>query len=304
MAVESSILVLGAGELGNAVLRALTSHLQRNNTSVTVLLRSSSIDSSDPTKKTQISKLRNLGVAFLHGDIVNVSEASLAALFKPFGTIIGCTGMTHPAGTQHKIVRAVLAAGTRRYIPWQFGFDYNLIGHGSSQDLFSEQLSVRHLLRQQSSTDWIIVSTGVFMSFLAEASFGVVDVEQKIVRALGSWENRITATSVEDIGRVVAEIIYAAPEVKGVVYTAGDTLSYANLAEVVDSISSQAVARELWSVEKLKSDLIQDSDNSMKKYRVVIAEGKGVAWDPTKTFNFDKDLILQDFKTWMTRHAR
>ena len=303
MTSESSILVLGAGELGNSVLHALATHPQRNNASITVLLRSSTMNSFDPTKQTQISKLRSLGVAFLQGDIVNATEDSLAALFKPFGIIIGCTGMTCPTGTQAKIARAILTAGTRRYLPWQFGFDYDLIGRGSSQDLFSEQLGVRDLLRQQSSTNWVIVSTGVFMSFLADASFGVVDVEQHLVRALGSWENKITATSVEDIGQVVAEIVYSAPEVQGVVHVAGDTLTYADLARVTGSVSGQVVDRELWSVEKLKSDLLQDPNNGMKKYRVVIAEGKGVAWNPAQTFNVERDLILQNFETWMMRHA-
>lgn len=303
MALENCVLVLGAGELGNTVLSALARHPHRNNSTVTVLLRSSTINSSDFTKQSQISKLRSLGVALLQGDIVSASEDSLAALFEPYGTIIGCSGMTHPAGTQAKIARAVLAAGTRRYIPWQFGFDYDLIGHGSSQDLFSEQLRVRDLLRQQSSTNWVVVSTGVFMSFLAQVSFGVVDVEQHLIRALGSWENKITATSVEDIGKVVAEIIYSAPEVQGVVHIAGDTLTYADLARIMDSISDQVVARELWSIDKLKLDLIQDPNNGTKKYRVVVAEGKGVAWDSAQTFNVEKGLILQNFETWMMRHT-
>lgn len=303
MTFKGSILVLGAGDLGNSVLHALASHPQRKNASITVLVRSSTMNSFDPTKQAQISKMRSLGVAFLQGDIVNATEGSLAALFEPFGIIIGCTGMTYPTGTQTKIARAVLHAGTRRYLPWQFGFDYDLIGRGSSQDLFSEQLGVRDLLRQQSSTNWVIVSTGVFMSFLAEASFGVVDVEQNLVRALGRWENNITATSVEDIGQVVAEVVYSVPEVQGVVHIAGDTLSYADLARVTSSVSGQVVDRELWSVEKLKSDLIHDPNNGMKKYRVVIAEGKGVAWNPAQTFNVERGLLLQTFETWMMRHA-
>ena len=302
MVFENSILVLGAGELGNAVLHALAAHPRRNHTTITVLLRSSTIESTDSIKQTQVSKLRSLDIAFLQGDIVNASEVNLAALFEPFGTIIGCTGMTYPAGTQAKIARAVLAAGTRRYLPWQFGFDYDAIGHGSSQALFSEQLGVRDLLRQQSSANWVIVSTGVFMSFLVEASFGVVDVEQHRVRALGSWENKITTTSVEDIGKVVAEIVYATPEVQGVVHIAGDTLTYASLACVIDRVSGQVVARELWSIEKLKSDLIQDPNDSMKKYRVVIAEGKGVAWESAQAFNVKKGLVLQDFEAWMMSH--
>jgi len=64
----------------------------------------------------------------------------------------------------------------KRYFPWQFGVDYDVIGRGSAQDLFDEQLDVRDLLRGQSGTEWVVVSTGMFMSFLFEPWFGVVEV--------------------------------------------------------------------------------------------------------------------------------
>lgn len=149
----------------------------------------------------------------------------------------------------------------------------------------------------------MVVSTGVFISFLAEASFGVVDVEKHLVRALGGWENKITATSVEDIGKVISEIVYSAPEVKGVVHIAGDTLKYADIARIIDSVLGHTVGRELWSIEKLKLDLIQDPKSGMKKYWVVIAEGKGVAWNPEQTFNIERGLNLQSFKTWLMRQS-
>jgi len=68
------------------------------------------------------------------------------------------------------LARAVLDAGVRRYVPWQFGVDYDVIGRGSAQDLFDEQLDVRDALRSQSGTEWVIISTGMFTSFLFEPS--------------------------------------------------------------------------------------------------------------------------------------
>jgi hypothetical protein len=48
-----------------------------------------------------------------------------------------------------------LDAGVKRYFPWQFGVDYDVIGGGSAQDLFDEQLDVRDLLRSQDRTEWL-----------------------------------------------------------------------------------------------------------------------------------------------------
>lgn len=304
MTDKKSILVLGAGELGTAVLDALATHPQRGSNSITVLLRPTSISSSDSTKQAQISTFRSLGIDNLAGDITNTTEADLASLFSPFDTVIGCAGMTYPPGTQLKLTRAILAAQTRRYFPWQFGVDYDVIGRGSSQDLFSEQLDVRDLLRQQTRTDWVIVSTGLFMSFLFNPVFGVVSADRKRVTALGGWQNRVTVTVAKDIGRVVAELVLAAPEVKGVVFTAGETLSFGQVADVVGRVSGGEVEREERSVEELKEELAEDPKNGIIKYRVVFAEGKGVAWDEEGTFNVTRGMKLQGVEEWARENLK
>ncbi len=82
--------------------------------------------------------------------------------------------------------------------------------------------------------EWVIVSTGMFTSFLFEPSFGVVDLAQNTVHALGSWDTSVTDTTPDDIGALTAEIIFAEPRiVNSVVYTAGDTVMYKQLADIV-----------------------------------------------------------------------
>jgi hypothetical protein len=70
-----------------------------------------------------------------------------------------------------------LQARIPRYFPWQFGVDFDVIGRGSPQDIFDAQLDVRELLRSQQQTEWVI-STGMFMSYLFEPEFGVVDLQK------------------------------------------------------------------------------------------------------------------------------
>ena len=91
-------------------------------------------------------------------------------------------------------------------MPWQFGVDYDVLGKGSAQDLFNEQLEVRELLRAQRATEWIIISTGMFTSFLFEPAFGVVDLANNTVNALGSWDTQVTVTTPEDIGMLTATV--------------------------------------------------------------------------------------------------
>lgn len=118
-----------------------------------------------PSQAGPTLQFKFLGIDTLTGNITNTTEPELPALFAPFDTIIACTGMTYPPGTQLILTRAILASPTRPYFPWQFGVDYDIIGRGSSQDLLSEQLCGGQPLRQQTGIDWVIVSTGLFMSF-------------------------------------------------------------------------------------------------------------------------------------------
>jgi hypothetical protein len=135
-----SILVLGAGELGIQILLSLA-RIAPQDTSLTVLLRSTTIDSpTSPQKQAELDMLRALGITFLRGDVVSCSDAELSALFKPYDTVLSCLGFAAGGDVQIKIARAVLEAGVERFFPWQFGVDYDVVGRGSAQDLDRRQL--------------------------------------------------------------------------------------------------------------------------------------------------------------------
>ncbi len=297
---RSAMPVLGAGELGMAVLRGLA---RRSIVSpalrYTVLLRPEADRSADPRKQKELAELRSLGVNFVFSDLATKSESSLANIFGRFETVIGCTGFVAGRSIQLKLVRAVLAGGVERYVPWQFGVDYDAIGRGSAQDLFDEQLEVRDLLRSQPRTEWIIISTGMFTSFLFEPSLGVVDLPNNTVRGLGSWETAVTVTTPDDIGTLTAEILFAEPRIaRQVVYTAGDTITYGQLADTLDLVLDRKMRRVVWSVAMLKDQLAQDPGNAIRKYRLVFAEGKGVAWAVGRTFNAERGMQLVGIERW------
>ncbi|KAG6994099.1 hypothetical protein G7Y79_00047g083250 [Physcia stellaris] len=290
---KKSILVLGAGELGNEVINALCNHPKRNDRNITILLRPDPVgnpDSATLARRDLVPSLQSRGVSVVRADITNGNEADLSQIFSKYSTVVGCTGMTSPTGTQLKLAKAVLAAEVDRYFPWQYGMDYDVIGRGSSQDLFSEQLDVRDLLRAQERTKWVIVSTGLFLSFLFVPAFGVVSEDRGSVIALGAWENEITFTTTQDIGKAVAELVLVDGEVGGLVHIAGETASYEQIAEYVEKEKGSEIRRELATVDQLDKELKSDPDNGMKKYRAVFAEGKGVAWPMEKTYNARKGM--------------
>lgn len=298
---ERGFLVLGAGELGMAVLRQLARLAAlAGDTRVTVLLRPSTLSASAPGKQQEIDALRLLGIELLSGDLVSGTICELSTLFRGFDTVVSCIGFAAGKGTQIKLARAAIEAGVLRYVPWQFGVDYDVIGRGSAQDLFDEQLDVRDILRGQDATQWLIISTGMFTSFLFEPVFGVVNLAENTVHALGSWDTCVTVTTPEDIGLLTAQILLAQPRLANqVIYTAGDTLTYGELADKIDKVLKRNVQRVEWPVAKLNADLALEPDDAIRKYRAVFAQGKGVAWDQSCTFNARHGVEVMDVEHWM-----
>lgn len=291
----SSILVLGAGELGMAVLRELARRAPAN-ARIAVLLRAQS---------AAASTVRELGIEVLDGDLQHDSQSTLAARFAPFATVICCTGFAAGPGTQRKLAQAAIEGGVQRYVPWQFGVDYDMIGRGSPQDVFDEQLDVRDLLRSQTGTQWLIISTGMFTSFLFDPAFGVVDLQQNTVHALGDWDTAVTVTTPADIGRLTAQIVLTQPAIcNQVVYTAGDTLTYGQLADSVDETLGITLKRERWSVPTLLADLAKKPDDNLCKYRAVFAQGNGVAWDPAITFNAQHRIAVTRVAQWIRQNLK
>ncbi|KAK0642076.1 isoflavone reductase family protein [Cercophora newfieldiana] len=298
-----SILIIGAGELGNAVLDALLSHPNRTTTKISLLRRPSTLTSSDPAVQQENTRLTDLGITLEPGDFVNSPVPELASTFRNYHTIIQCSGFGLPPGTQSRVTDAVLEAGVPRYFPWQFGLDYPAIGKGSAQDLFDEMLAVREKLAAQTKTKWTVVSTGLFMSFLFEKGFGVVDLDEKKVMALGGWEKRVTLTAAGDIGRVVAEMVFGEDvertTLDKVVFVAGDTVTYGEVADVLERVIGGEWEKSVLDMEGVRRELERAPEDGMTKYRGVFAAGRGTAWDVDRTWNHARGMKLVGLEEYL-----
>jgi hypothetical protein len=295
---SATTLVIGAGELGLAVINGLLEQNPESAQSISVLLRPPANEAGERV----IRQLEDKGLWIVHGDLAAETVDGLADIFVRFDTVICCTGFVGGPGTQRKITAAVLQAGVKRYVPWQFGVDYDVVGRGSGQEVFDEQSDVRDMLRGQTATQWVIVSTGMFTSFLFEPAFGVVDLENGKVHALGSWDNRLTVTTSEDIGTLTAAILAHEPRIQNeVMYVAGDTFSYTRLADMVAHHLGRDVERVLWDMVRLRSEVAAHPDDGMRKYQLAFARDTGIAWDKAQTFNAARGIKVTDGPAWLDR---
>ncbi|MDP9563453.1 UNVERIFIED_ORG: hypothetical protein J2740_004665 [Rhizobium nepotum] len=296
-----NILVLGAGELGMPVLRNLALRAKTiGGARISVLLRASAVQSDVPAKQRDIAEICDLGIEIVVGDLVKSSVDELASLFSNYDTVIGCTGYAAGINTPMKLAKAALQSGIPRYFPWQFGVDFEAIGRGGPQDIFDAQLDVRELLRSQSKTEWVIISTGMFMSYLFEPEFGVVDLQNDTVNALGSYDTAVTVTTPDDIGVLTAEIVFFEPTISNeIVFLAGDTITYGELADKLEAALNKPFSRSEWTVPVLMEELANDPQNMMRKYRAAFGIGRGMAWDKANTFNVREDIKVTAVSDWI-----
>ncbi|KAJ9149737.1 NAD(P)-binding protein [Coniochaeta hoffmannii] len=329
----SSILLLGAGELGTAILSRLAKQPELSKTHFTVAVRPSTL--KDPNSD-RLANLRSLvhpetRLSFAGLDLgAENAQDTLRQIIRAAkaDVVISCTGFAgtgkSDSGAQILIAEAVLESGVvKRYFPWQFGVDYDIVGPHVARGLMSEQCAVRTLLREKAEAagvEWVIVSTGMFMSFVFEEWFGVVEglgealktgsrekVGEKVVaRGLGGWESGLTLTDVEDIGRVLADLVVRPLEKRNdrggsVVFTAGQTVTYRELADVLEKVLAPEtrVDREEWTLEYLKMDLEKDPEAQLKKYRVLFGSGEGVSWDKAKTINARRGIDTVGVEQWL-----
>lgn len=299
MPFPPSILLIGQATLGTALLTSLTSHPSFSplHTRISILRR------SPPSNHHP-----NPAVQTIQADILTTPLPALTALLRGHHTIIITTGFSLPPGTQTLLTRAALDAGVVHYIPWQFGLDYAAIGRGSAQGLFDEQLDVREMLAAQTRTGWTVVSTGVFMEFLVEpgVGFGVLELRdgRKRVRALGGWERRVSMTATGDVGRMVAEVVFEpSPPGERVVFVAGDTLTYGEVAGVVGRVyGGEEVERGVVGDEELERRVEERGGGGMDGYRAVFGAGVGTAWEMERTLNFQRGVELVDFETFLREY--
>lgn len=118
MSKDLNLLIVGAGELGEAILSALATHPSKSaGTKLHVLLREESINSpSSPSKQASNDRLRSLGATLVSGNFVDDPVSRLASTFKDYDVVIQAGGYGLPKGIQIKSASAAKEAGVTRYL--------------------------------------------------------------------------------------------------------------------------------------------------------------------------------------------
>ena len=106
----------------------------------------------------------------------------------------------------------------------------------------------------------------------------------------------------EDIGKVVSELLFVTPEETGVVYISGDSISMRRLASLVEKLLGREIKKSLKTVPELEQELLEDPDNKMGKYRTTFASGIGYNWDAANTYTARRNLETVSVEAWARKN--
>lgn len=102
----NTVLILGAGELGLPVLRAMSRQARLHHAlNISVLLRPEAARAVTGPHRARRDALARLGIAVVEGDLQQNSVDELSTLLRGFDAVINCSGFVGGAGTQIKITQ-------------------------------------------------------------------------------------------------------------------------------------------------------------------------------------------------------
>lgn len=205
---------------------------------------------------------------------------------------IGCTGFVAGSSIQRKLARTVLAAGVERYFPRQFGVDYDVIGWGNAQDLFDEQLDVGDFCACRSGPSGSLSPPGYLRASCLSCRSASC-TWSKIRCTL--WEAGKRCHRDDARRRRNADSGDCCHPTQNCKSGGLHGRRYRNLrgsSRHPGSGSPAAGAQGGMDGRPFARGAGTRPEDSLRKYRVVFAEGKGVAWPMEQTFNAARQISV------------
>ena len=147
------------------------------------------------------------------------------------------------------LIEACEKAGVQRFVPSPFEWDLQLVrpakkGEPEPPEPIRRARERQELLTSQKTLDYTILYVGVLTEQLFSPLAGV-DVERGVVRepaGLG-WATPVTTTTLDDVARMLPEILLSRKSSKAIVRLCSATPSYEEIARAIEDISGQVRCR-------------------------------------------------------------
>lgn len=303
------VTVFTFGPLGSAIVNALTSHQYANHFAVTVVLPPEMLEAKEPLKLMQLAKYKAANLPLIGIDLDKATNQELVTLINGSEAVISTLGFRHKESTttpDHKLLEAVKTAKVKYFIPNIFSSD--ILSMDAKLIEMNPLLKLKKQLIddvQKSGVNYIMFITGTFLEFLI-SPFGGVDFDHCIVTAPGSFDTKITASSMHDTGILVAEALMQRHQsfVKNHILKLGsDTFTWNDIHLVLEERFKTQFKKQIVTKEDLEKQVQADmmKHNLFVRFWLLWTEGKGVNWDLKQGFQHEhcKQLHLTKMKEYI-----
>jgi hypothetical protein len=156
------------------------------------------------SKGDLIESFKSKGAKIVYGDLQNFEDVQKAAT--GIEIVICLLPMSLFDGeTEKKIIKAASSVGVKRFVPNQFTSDYTKIAIEDSGLFAKLQRSVVQAI-QDAGMEFTVIFTATWFPFAFNAYTGV-DIDNGAITLIEGGNYKISAISIEDVGRFVPEIL-------------------------------------------------------------------------------------------------
>ena len=205
--------------------------------------------------------------------------------------------------TDSAVMTACKDAEVKRFLPSPFGIDVR-----GAKKLAGTFDSIQHAVEQQKSltlsgVDYIVISCGVLTEHLFSPLAGV-DVSRGVVNAPGGANTTVTTTTLEDLSRLLPEVLLSPASKDKHVDLCSATITYADIARVIERVTG----RPATLVEVNSKDVRQRAkDNGSDPAAVLgylIESGKGLFWSKGDSWNAKHvpHVVTTPVDVWAQQH--
>ena len=275
------VLVAGYARAGSSILVALGRRRAQFHTSV--LVRPSALAS----KADEFAPFRALGIQLVEGDL-QADEAVLTSLVSGYHTVICCVTSFRFGTDEMRLVRACKAAGIARYFPTAWGLDEQAMGRGGAMGLVIDKKLDFYDALPSIGLPYTIVSCGFWTEWLMGSGFGNLlglDWQQRVFTAVGSFDCRVSTTSLLDLGNLVAEILLDPATINKHVHVYSSLVTLEQIAVALEHATGQSWERKVLSIEE--AEALQAAAPGSWTYvgRLSIAHERGLWWPVEENWN-------------------
>ncbi|KAI0831641.1 NAD-P-binding protein [Trametes gibbosa] len=268
-------IVGGTGRLGYAISKIFLEEFRSSFPTVRVLTRDPS------TARAQELAQKGAIVQVFNTERV---EESLQEAFARVDIVVNALNISTPVAVKKQIADVAVRSGVKVYYLSEFGVDHtrnDFPGYDHHDWAVKRELAA-HAREAAQGTSMKVIA--VYAGLFPELTFAVVgfDLQRNEFRCFGSPVQRVTFTSMGDVGRVLARLSMIAlePSLAGTapdeLRVAGDTKSYEEIRDLFAQAKGlQKGEVQTESLEERKKKLQQTEGSHVVKYiRVLMGEGK------------------------------